>query len=128
MATTIPIRVQHKRMTKSQWLASSVIPLAGELVVESDTGFTKIGDGVKRYADLKYAQSPLVNKYVTTIGNATGTEYTVTHNLGTSDVVVQTWQGNEMVLVDTVVVSTTQVKLVFASAPGNNSIKVVVLG
>lgn len=174
MATTIPVRVQHKRMTKSQWLSSSTIPLAGEIVVESDTGFIKAGDGTRRFADLPYLTGPqgpqgpqgvqglrgLTGatgatgqkgdkgdplrftdltpeqkaelkgqwKYVTTIGNTTATEYTITHNLGTSDVVVQTWQGNEMVLVDTVVVSTTQVKLVFASAPGNNAIKVVVMG
>lgn len=150
MTTTISIRTQQKRMTKSQWLASSVIPLDGELVVESDTCFVKAGDGVRRYADLPYLSGPKGDKgdplrftdltpeqkaelkgqwkYVTTVGNTTATEYTVTHNLGTSDVVVQTWQGNEMVLVDTLVVSTMQVKLVFASAPGNNSIKVVVLG
>lgn len=174
MARTVPLKVQQNRKTKSEWLASSEIPLAGELVVEIDTCFVKAGDGVRRYADLPYLSGPPGPqgtqgiqgpqgktgatgatgpkgdkgdplrftdltpeqkaelkgqwKYVTTIGNVTATEYTITHNLGTSDVVVQTWQGNEMVLVDTLVVSTTQVKLIFASAPGTNAIKVVVMG
>lgn len=58
MADTIPVRVQHKRMTAAQWRASSVVLLAGELGVESDTGFVKVGDGTNRFSALKYLTGP----------------------------------------------------------------------
>lgn len=54
MAEKIPIRVQHKRMSSSEWLASSLILLDGEIGVETDTGKAKIGNGISRYSDLKY--------------------------------------------------------------------------
>lgn len=54
MAEKIPIRVQHKRMPSSEWLASSLILLDGEIGIETDTGKAKIGNGISRYRDLKY--------------------------------------------------------------------------
>ncbi|MEX5397223.1 hypothetical protein ABPH35_02330 [Streptococcus sp. ZJ93] len=54
----IPIRVQHKRMTASQWASSSLVLLEGEIGVESDTGFAKIGDGRSRFSALKYLSGP----------------------------------------------------------------------
>lgn len=54
MAEKIPIRVQHKRMTASEWQASNLILLDGEIGVESDTGKAKIGNGRDRFPDLKY--------------------------------------------------------------------------
>lgn len=54
MAEKIPIRVQHKRMTASEWQASNLILLDGEIGVESDTGKAKIGNGRDRFSDLKY--------------------------------------------------------------------------
>jgi len=54
MAEKIPIRVQHKRMSSSEWLASSLILLDGEIGIETNTGKAKIGNGISRYSDLKY--------------------------------------------------------------------------
>lgn len=54
----LPIRVQHKRMTASQWLSSSLILLQGELGVETDTGKVKVGDGINRFSSLKYLTGP----------------------------------------------------------------------
>lgn len=54
MAEKIPIRVQHKRMSLSEWQESSLILLDGELGYETDTGKAKIGNGISRYRDLKY--------------------------------------------------------------------------
>lgn len=54
MTEKIPVRVQHKRMTKSQWLLSDVILLDGEIGVESDTGYLKVGDGENPFPKLKY--------------------------------------------------------------------------
>lgn len=54
MAEKIPIRVQHKRMTSSEWEESSIILLDGEIGIETNTGKAKVGNGVSRYRDLKY--------------------------------------------------------------------------
>ena len=50
----IPLRVQHKRMTANEWRNSSLILLDGEIGVESDTGYLKVGDGRSRFTNLKY--------------------------------------------------------------------------
>lgn len=54
MTEKIPIRVQHKRISSSEWLESSIILLDGEIGIETDTGKAKVGNGVSRYRDLKY--------------------------------------------------------------------------
>ena len=54
MAEKIPIRVQHKRMSSSEWLESSIILLDGEIGIETNTGKAKVGNGTSRYRDLKY--------------------------------------------------------------------------
>ena len=58
MTETIPIRVQHKRMSASDWTNSSLILLDGELGVESDTGKVKVGNGRDRFASLQYLTGP----------------------------------------------------------------------
>lgn len=54
MTETIPIRVQHKRMSSSEWEESSIILLDGEIGIETNTGKAKVGNGTSRYRDLKY--------------------------------------------------------------------------
>lgn len=54
MTETIPIRVQHKRMSLSEWEESSIILLDGEIGIETNTGKAKVGNGTSRYRDLKY--------------------------------------------------------------------------
>lgn len=58
MTETIPIRVQHKRMTASEWADSSLILLDGEIGVESDTGKIKVGNGHDLYSALLYLTGP----------------------------------------------------------------------
>ena len=58
MTETIPIRVQHKRMTASEWADSSIILLDGELGVESNTGRIKVGNGHDLYSNLLYLTGP----------------------------------------------------------------------
>ena len=54
----IPLRVQHKRMTANEWRNSSLILLDGEIGVESDTGYLKVGDGGSVFTSLKYLTGP----------------------------------------------------------------------
>ena len=58
MTETIPIRVQHKRMTASEWADSTLILLDGEIGVESDTGRVKVGNGHDLYSNLLYLTGP----------------------------------------------------------------------
>lgn len=54
----IPLRVQHKRMTANEWRNSSLILLDGEIGVENDTGYLKVGDGRSVFTSLKYLTGP----------------------------------------------------------------------
>ena len=58
MTETIPVRVQHKRMSASDWASSGLILLDGELGVESDTGKVKVGNGRDRFSALQYLTGP----------------------------------------------------------------------
>lgn len=58
MTETIPIRVQHKRMSASDWANSTLILLDGEIGVESDTGRIKVGNGHDLYSALLYLTGP----------------------------------------------------------------------
>lgn len=70
-------------------------------------------------------------RYQVLVGDGSNTSYTVTHNLGTRDVLVNVFRnsGNyDEVMVETRMTSTTQVTLVFSSAPATDAFRVVVLG
>lgn len=58
MTETIPVRVQHKRMSASDWASSTLVLLEGELGVESDTGNVKVGNGRDRFSSLQYLTGP----------------------------------------------------------------------
>ena len=58
MTEIIPIRVQHKRMSASDWANSPLVLLDGELGVESDTGKVKVGNGRDRFSALQYLTGP----------------------------------------------------------------------
>ena len=52
---TLQTRIQHKYDTAANWKKNdSVILLAGEIGVESDTRLVKVGDGVSTWAKLEY--------------------------------------------------------------------------
>lgn len=58
MTETIPIRVQHKRMSARDWASSTLVLLDGELGIESDTGKVKVGNGTDRFSALQYLTGP----------------------------------------------------------------------
>jgi len=73
--------------------------------------------------------SVVARKYATTLSTSS-TSYTVTHNLGTLDVIVQVYtvaDGSE-VMVDNLRATTNTVTLNFAVAPTSNAYRVVILG
>jgi hypothetical protein len=64
------------------------------------------------------------------IGDGSNTAYTITHNLGTRDVVVQVFDAStyETVVTDVVRTNTNSVTVTFSVAPDSNAFKVVVTG
>jgi hypothetical protein len=70
-----------------------------------------------------------VNKYATTLATSS-TSYTVTHGLGTDDVVVAVYNISTGAFIETdvEVLSTTQITVAFAVAPSASTYRVVVLG
>ena len=66
--------------------------------------------------------------YSTSIGDGTATSYTVTHNLGSQDVIVQLYDTSSLdtVFADVVRTSTSVVTIDFAAAPTSNDIRVLV--
>ena len=75
-------------------------------------------------------QSGGVKKYSTTIGNGSSTSYTVTHNLGTSDICVSAVQvsSNQNVWIQYTINNANSITLTFTSAIASKSIKIVVMG
>lgn len=53
-AKTLNVRFQQKFDTAANWAQSTIVLLAGEMAIESDTGKFKFGDGKKTYAELSY--------------------------------------------------------------------------
>lgn len=51
---TLNSRLQHCVKTATEWKSCVVVPLAGELCIESDTRKMKVGNGKDTYATLKY--------------------------------------------------------------------------
>ena len=68
-------------------------------------------------------------RFKTSIGDGTNTGYTVTHNLGTTDVVVQLFDvsSGDTVYADVVRSSTTEVEITFGAAPASNDIRVLII-
>ena len=59
------ITIQIRRGTAAEWTAANPVLAAGELGLETDTGKTKIGDGVTAwnslgYVDDKFDPIPLI--------------------------------------------------------------------
>ncbi|VHF61053.1 hyaluronidase HylP [Streptococcus pyogenes] len=71
MSENIPLRVQFKRMTASEWARSDVILLESEIGFETDTGFARAGDRHNRFSDLGYI-SPLDYNLLTNKPNIDG--------------------------------------------------------
>lgn len=72
----------------------------------------------------------VARKYSETIGNGSLTTIDVTHSLGTKDVVVSVREvaTDDVVYCDVKAFSTSVVRVSFATAPSNNSLRVTVIG
>jgi len=90
---------------------------------ESSDQWTATNDGTYYHA--------IARKYAVAIGDGTATSYTVTHNLGTKDVVVHVYESVTpfaQVEVDVLHTSTDALTINFAAAPATGAYRVVVTG
>ena len=98
-----------------------------ENVISADagTGITVDGTGIN------IDTSVVVTKYAANVGDGSSTSITVSHNLGTKDVVVSLYDNTSPyaeVVADIQHTSTTAITLVFSTAPTSNQYRVVVHG
>ena len=96
-------------------LATSAESIAG-----TDTVRAVRPEGLKAAIDAR--------TYVVSIGDGTNTSYTITHGLGTRDVIIQLYDASsyDTVFADVVRTNTTQATISFASAPTTNDVRVLV--
>ena len=68
------------------------------------------------------------NDYVTNIGNGTAKSFTITHNLGTKDVMCEIYEvsSGETVYVDIARTTTNAVVVTFATAPATNQFRIII--
>ena len=97
---------------------------ASGLAVVAGTGITVASNNVA-------VDTTVVSRhYATSIGDGSTLTYTVTHGLGTLDVIAQVYanSGGAQVEADIVHASTTTITVGFAVAPSSNQYRVVVMG
>jgi hypothetical protein len=113
-----------------------VVALDGSITVAADTitvGLVPVSKGGTNATDAANARSNLSvpGKYATSVGDNSSTSITVTHNLGTIDVIVQVHRVAspfDVVECDMQVTDTNTVTLLFATAPTTNQYRCVVHG
>ena len=90
---------------------------------ESDDDWEVTTDGSNYYNISTAADS-----FKTSIGDGSATSYTVTHNLGTRDVLVELYDASsyETVIADVTRTSTSVVTVAFTVAPSSNDIRVLI--
>lgn len=71
-----------------------------------------------------------IRKYATTFGDTTNTSYTITHNFGTQDLVasVRRTSDNKVVYCDIEMTTVNTVTVRLNSAPGNNALRITLIG
>ncbi|MGT2801069.1 hyaluronate lyase [Streptococcus phage Javan290] len=101
----IPLRVQHKRMSASQWASSSLILLEGELGIETDTGKVKVGDGRSRFSALQYLTGPKGEKGDRGVPGETGSAVTITSTTKSNGVTTVRFSTGQSITINDGVVS-----------------------
>lgn len=79
--------------------------------------------GIEEYIKERYTRA-----FQVTIGDGTSTEYTINHNLGTSDIVVQPWTTNSegLPIYEAEIQDDNTIKITFDEAIGENEVSVVI--
>ena len=142
LTTNAPITVGSTSLTYAQfagagsYVAGNGLDLTGNTfsvnvdnsTIEINADALRVKDG--GISDAKLA-STFTKKYATNVGDGTSTTITVTHGLGSRDVTVSVHDNSSPyaeVYPEIQKTSTTQVSLVFATAPASSKYRCVVVG
>lgn len=130
LTTPDPITVGTTSLTFSQFSAGAsytfsngLTNTAGTVTVKADTGILVTGSGVA------IDPSVVPRKYATTLSTS-ATSYTVTHNLGTKDVMVsvQNISTGDIEYASVNAATTNTVTVAFTVAPSANAYRVTIIG
>jgi len=102
---------------------TSGLNVTSDLAVGAGNGITVLTNTVA------IDSSVVVSKYATNVGDGTATSYTITHNLGTRDVIVSVYEGSGSyaeVICDVNHATTNTITLLFSVAPTLDQYRVVV--
>lgn len=113
--------------TYAEIASASVVSLIDSRLTTAESDIDTLETQV---AALASASASLTSKVSVNVGNTSATSFAIDHNLGTLDVLVQVYDNSTFDTVEVDVVRTTsnRVTVSFASAPGNNAYRVVIIG
>tara|TARA_R110000868_G_scaffold74293_6_gene214784 strand:+ start:3184 stop:4743 length:1560 start_codon:yes stop_codon:yes gene_type:complete len=104
---------------------TSGLSLSSDLAVGAGNGISVLTNTVA------IDTAVVVSKYAANVGDGAATSYTITHNLGTKDVIVSLFDNSSPyaeVVADIQHTTTSAITLVFSTAPTSNQYRVVVHG
>jgi hypothetical protein len=118
--------------TTYRWTGTTYIGLSNPLDYATQAEAEAGTNNTKVMTPQRVKESILVNapmkKFTTMIGDGAAKQIVVAHNLNTRDILINLYEGNDLVMADVQITSVNSVTIVFAEAPNAGAIKVVIAG
>ena len=115
-----------------RWSGTAYIGLSNPLDYATQAEAEAGTNNTKVMTPQRVKESILVNapmkKFTTMIGDGAAKQIVVEHNLNTRDILINLYEGNDLVITDVQITTVNSVTIVFAEAPSAGAIKVVIAG
>ena len=126
------IYVTTDNNTTYRWSGTDYIPLSNPLDYATQAEAEAGTDNIKVMTALRVKESIMENapvrKFTTMIGDGAATQIVVAHNLNTRDILINLYEGNDLIIADVQITTVNSITIVFAEAPSAGAIKVVIAG